>query len=1089
MVDDDGTLLNFAPNVAHGDRHCLTDIDPDRPGLEQFFIQQTNILGMGLWDAASGDMYKGIYLPSVTDVGRGTCAAFDPTRRGLQFFSTMDGYQMYDSKGNPISGATGLFPCEALWWGANLSRWHLSSADGNGYNLIFYKYNTSSKGFDRDFPNLYAEGGNYYLTGIYGKRAAFWGDILGDWREEIILPRRDTTGFAVLSTDQVASRRQYCLMQNPAYRCQTTAKGYYQTPDVDFYMAADMPKPPVAPVQIADEYNVSAINMTGTVVNGKSIMFDIRNSNPVISVSENITPDKLLLFNPNGKNYTFNFTGDGKFSGAMLLIKSMEGDITLNGNHDFTGITHISEGRIFINGTIQSPVQLDARGVIGGSGKLAAGISLEKGLNIEGGRIEPGNGETLGSLTIVGNLTFTGRNNLHFDINQNDPVKNDTLKIVGDFTVTGTNHSIIINQLSPVQEDTITLVTYTGSTNATIDNFTLKGLEGVPYTLLIDTDKICLALTEPRPAGVVTWSGAVNGVWDFQTKNFLNGSTQDFFVPGDSVYFNDNAVTKSITLSETMPVAGLDLKNTSDYSISGSGVISGSGGIKKTGAGKLSLLTSENSFTGGIDFSDGTLVVSSLKDGGLPSSIGASDGDATKWKMTNATLQTTALLSTSRNISVTGKLTINNPTTGNSVFISGNITGTNITLDVTGEGNLTLSGTNNFSEITVKSGKLVSGSADANNTAFGSGKITLEGGTLQMYDVNSTSITGPWTNEIEVPEGKTAYWNMPRRWIFNNKVSGAGTLTINAPYVRSDINMDWSGFSGTIYFTGVDIRLNNTSARNMMNVHVDLASGTNLYCATNGSGTVSAQSVTFGALSGSGNMNGINTYTIGAINTNTTYSGIISSGSGKLIKNGTGIFTLSGKNHYTGGTDIKAGTLVMNTDTAIGTGYITVNNGATLSLQTDACTEVTVGSTLTLQQSAVLTLEINPLTGQSDLINLTNASLDGTLNVIKLGSGDFTEGQKFQIFNATGSISGTFAHVLPVLDNNLGWDLSHISEGYVYVGNATTISKVNFKKSVLSEEYFDLLGRKISDFEKGFVIRKTIYNNGTVEIKQLFIAE
>ena len=1089
VVDDDGTLLNYAPNVAHGDRHCVTDIDPDRPGLEQFFIQQSNILGMGLWDVASGEMYKGVYLASVADVGRGTCAAFDPTRRGLQFFSTMDGYQMYDSKGNPITGATGQFPCEAIWWGSNMSRWHLTSADGSGYNLIFNKYNSSTKGFDRDFPNLYGEGGNYYLTGIYGKRAAFWGDILGDWREEIILPRRDASGFAVLSTDQVTSRRQYCLMQNPAYRCQTTAKGYYQTPDVDFYMAADMPKPPVAPVQKADEYIISADNLTAAVANGKRVMFDIRNPNSTISVSENLTPDTLLLFNPKGKNLTFDFTGSGKLSGTMLLLKSMQGDVTLNGNHDFTGKTRISEGRLFINGTIQSPVQLDARGVVGGSGKLAAGITLETGLNIEGGRIEAGNGTTLGSLTIAGNLTLVGRNNMHFDIDQTLTAKNDSLKIEGDFTVTGINHTIIINQLSPIQADTLTLITFTGSTNATVDNFSIKGLEGIPYTLLFDSNKIRLVLTEPRSAGTVTWTGAVNGIWNFQTRNFLNGSTPDFFVPDDSVYFNDNATTRGITLSETMPVAALDFNNTSDYSISGNGIISGSGGLKKTGAGKLSLLTSENSFTGGIDFSDGTLVVSSLKDGGLPSSIGASGSSSANWKMTNATLQSTALLSTNRNMTVVGKLTVNNPTTANSVFFSGNITGTGITLEVAGSGNLTLSGINNFSGTTVKSGKLISGSANANKTAFGSGKITLEGGTLQMFDVNTTSNTGPWTNEIEVPEGKSAWWNMPRRWIFNNKVTGAGTLTINVPYVRSDINMDWTGYSGRINFTGSDVRLNNTSARNMVNVHVDLGSGTNLYCANNGSGTVTAQSVTFGALSGSGNMNGINTYTIGAKNTNTTYSGAISSGSGKLIKNGTGVLTLSGANLYTGGTDINAGTLVLKSATATGAGYVTVKNDATLSLQTAACSAVTVGTTITLQSTAGLTLEINPLTGQSDLINTTNAALNGTLNIVKLGSGNFEAGQQFQIFNAAGSISGTFTQVLPVLDNNLEWDLSHISEGYLYVENITAVPTINADKKVKSVEYYDLFGKQVSGHEEGIVIRKTIYNNGEVKVEKIVIKE
>jgi rhamnogalacturonan endolyase len=85
VMDDDGTMLYYVPNIGHGDRHCLADIDPDRPGLEHFFIQQTNIMGMGLNDATSGELIKGIYLSAVGDVGRGTCGAFDPPFAACSF--------------------------------------------------------------------------------------------------------------------------------------------------------------------------------------------------------------------------------------------------------------------------------------------------------------------------------------------------------------------------------------------------------------------------------------------------------------------------------------------------------------------------------------------------------------------------------------------------------------------------------------------------------------------------------------------------------------------------------------------------------------------------------------------------------------------------------------------------------------------------------------------------------------------------------------------------------------------------------------------------------------------------------------------
>jgi len=1116
-IDHDGSLLYHIPGIAHGDRQYLADIDPDRPGLEHFFIQQSNIMGMGLNDAATGEIIKGFYLSSVTDVARSSCAAFDANRRGMQFWSTMNSYTMYDGKGN-ATGGTGVFPCEALWWGPNLSRWHVNSADGDGKNLILQKFNGSS--FDRDMPNFYAEGGNYYLMGMYGKRAAFWGDMLGDWREEIILPRRDGTGFAVVSTWEQTNIRQYCLAQNPAYRGQTTAKGYYQTADVDFYMAADMPLPPVAPVQQADLYVTSGNTLTATAANGKSVMFDIRNPNTVITINEILTPDTLLIINPKSKDYEFYFSGGGKISGSGIIIKSLQGDVTLNGNHDYTGKTRISEGRMFINGEIQSPVMVNARGVIGGNGKLNAGITFETGLNTEGGRIEPGNGATLGTLEIVGDVVFPGRNNLHFDIDQTKPAKNDTLKITGDFTVTATNNTIVINQLSPVKADTLTLLTFTGTSNATAANFAVKGLEGIPYTLLFETNRICLALTEPRAAGVVTWSGAANGVWNFQTKNFLNNDNQDFFVPGDSVYFTDNAITKSITIAETMPVAGLNFSNTTNYSISGTGAISGAGGIKKTGAGKLNLSTQENSFTGGIDFADGILTVSSLKNGGLPSSIGASSNAAANWKMSNATLQTTAAMSTDRNMQVVGNLTVDNPTTSNSVFLSGNITGTNITLKLTGAGSLTMSGTNNFKEITVKSGNLISGSADANKTAFGSGKITLEGGMLQMYNVNTTSNTGPWTNEINIPEGKSSVWNLPQRWIFNNKISGAGTLIINAPYVRSDFNVDWSDFIGKVNFTGSDIRLNNSSARNMVNVHVELASGTNLYCASNGSGTISAQTITFGALSGAGNMNGGNTYIIGAKNMNTVYSGVIGSDSGSLIKNGTGVLTLTAANLFTGGVTVNAGALFAANDSgsATGTGDVCVNAGGTLTGTGTIAGNVIVAAGGFISAGDPTATDLEERVGTLNLSkNLTLQGGTLKLEAIRSGIGSYPCGKiaiagnavingtvvvelmestvrlpletELTLLTVTGVLSGEVtSFILPATAPGTAWDTStFLTNGKIRViTGETALDDIIVEKTIKSVEYFDFIGRKIPEETPGYLIRKIVFDDGTTLTDKIF---
>ena len=83
------------------------------------------------------------------------------------------------------------------------------------------------------------------------------------------------------------------------------------------------------------------------------------------------------------------------------------------------------------------------------------------------------------------------------------------------------------------------------------------------------------------------------------------------------------------------------------------------------------------------------------------------------------------------------------------------------------------------------------------------------------------------------------------------------------------------------------------------------------------------------------------TLTIGADNSSTTLSGVIS-GDGNLIKVGSGTFTLSGANSYTGSTTVSEGVIRASHNTALGTvaGGTSVANGAALELSGS----ITIGS-------------------------------------------------------------------------------------------------------------------------------------------------
>lgn len=1083
----DGTPL-FSAGIAHGDRFRVGDMDPERPGLETFAIQQnaSDMLGMILYDSGTGEPIKKWYMGAVGDVGRGECMDIDPANPGYEIFSTMG--NIYNAKGDMIYAGSAPFPREGVWWDGDLLREDLDAPDGNGFNAHIRKHSLDGGNLSGSRLIEFAKMVDYRVRAAYGTRPAFFGDIMGDWREEIILEKTIvengnpvSSGFVGFSTDYPTEHRLYCLMQNPAYRMQATTKAYYQSAYPDFYLGAGMPEPPIPAVQVADlrwkagnTWDKTSSNFvsfdlrtTSAYTDGKEIMFDISGNNTnEIELTSDIAPAKVWAMNPKGKDYVLK--GSGKLTGDMELVKSMYGVFTLKGNHTYTGRTIISEGTLVVNGSLESPVDLRAKGTLMGNAILNGGVNLQESLNIEGGRLSPGNGlerGKLGKMTINGNVVMAGKVNIGIDIIPEDALKNDSLVINGDLTLSGKNKVVIHSLTDKLEEGTYSLLTWTGELTGGLDNFELTGLSGFPMDLKIEDKTLVLEVHAVRSAGSVIWKGIYDGLWDYKTKNFLYGSMEDAFVPGDAVSFTDDAINQTITINETMSVSGMRFTNQTDYTVAGNGILSGDGGIVKTGTGKLSLLTTENTFTGGIDITDGTLEVASLKNAGEPSSIGASSGEASNWIMRNATLQTSAQMATNRNMQIHGKLTVDNPTTNNSVLISGNIEGANATVEVKGKGSLTLQGRNTLSEVIVTDGLLLLGSIDGNSYAVGTAKVTLEGGIFRMFNVNSTSYTGPFKNEIHVPEGATALWQLPDRWRFENKLTGGGTITVNAPYVRSDFNGDWSAFEGVIKFTGSDVRLNNAAARNMPHAEINLSAS--LYVANNGSNAnTNKQTFTFGALSGTGTVAGAHNLVVGSRNTSTTFSGVIGSGSGKLTKRGTGSFTLSGNNEYTGGTAIEGGKLIVaNTaGSATGTGTVTVGAegvlagtgtiagkvsllaGSTLMAgpSETAIGTLTMRSDLVLDGTSTTVVKVRNTTSEYDKYTVGgNVAVGGTLTM-RLLEGVYTSGQTFQIVKAAGNITGAFAQVIPATPGEgLAWDLSRLTEGIVAVMVSSGIDQVD----------------------------------------------
>src|SRR5262249_12533351 len=139
----------------------------------------------------------------------------------------------------------------------------------------------------------------------------------------------------------------------------------------------------------------------------------------------------------------------------------------------------------------------------------------------------------------------------------------------------------------------------------------------------------------------------------------------------------------------------------------------------------------------------------------------------------------------------------------------------------------------------------------------------------------------------------------------------------------------------------------------------------------------------------------------GADNTSTTFSGVIKDGTGPalaLTKTGTGTFTLSGANTYSGGTTLNAGALAVGSNGALGTGALTFASGTTLQA---AANRLSLANATTDNGG-------DDVDTQSNGRTLTGAT-SATGSLTKIGSGTLTLAGSNMYGGGTALNAGTLA--------------------------------------------------------------------------------
>ncbi len=235
VLDDDGSVLyNLADEgVVHGDRFHIGDLDPNRPGLEGFAVQQNNPSGLRyyIYDAATGEMIHK-HHGAISDIGRGIVADISADHVGYEYWA-FDGIHEIQT-GEVISPEPRRpWPNFRIWWDGDVMSEVLNRE-------LVEKWNPE----DPANHTRLLSAGNDGAVDSWRDAAQFYGDILGDWREEIIYEKSDHSALMIYTTPIPTDVRLYTLPHNPGYRAGFTVKGYLQSHMVDYYLGHGMTTPP-----------------------------------------------------------------------------------------------------------------------------------------------------------------------------------------------------------------------------------------------------------------------------------------------------------------------------------------------------------------------------------------------------------------------------------------------------------------------------------------------------------------------------------------------------------------------------------------------------------------------------------------------------------------------------------------------------------------------------------------------------------------------------------------------------------------------------------------------------------------------------
>ncbi len=226
-IDHDGTGL-YSTGLGHGDALHLTQFDPANPQLQVWACHERDGQGSTFRDAATGEII--FQIRAGEDVGRCMAADIDPTNRGVEMWSSSSG-GIRNIKGETIGPRVRGLSCNmAVWWDGDLLRELLDK------NRIS-KYDWTDKRCEviATFDGCASNNGTKATPCLQG-------DIVGDWREEVLLRTTDNRSLRLYVSTIPTPYRFHTFLEDPVYRLSIATENvaYNQPTQPGFYIGPDL---------------------------------------------------------------------------------------------------------------------------------------------------------------------------------------------------------------------------------------------------------------------------------------------------------------------------------------------------------------------------------------------------------------------------------------------------------------------------------------------------------------------------------------------------------------------------------------------------------------------------------------------------------------------------------------------------------------------------------------------------------------------------------------------------------------------------------------------------------------------------------